>query len=173
MTSIRETRARAHVDKIREKLKCASCGSPHCVTPIEFHHDDHPAHPERRVGSLVKRGAPLEEIDLEISKCEPLCKICHLTLDGRIEAFIERGRKYGEQCIWCNKLDNHLSKGLCRTCYMKDYNDRWPRSSIVCRRGHYRIGVNLYINPNTGRRYCIQCQKEWGATPYYRTEEKK
>lgn len=168
---IRNKLAKDHVDTIREKLKCSSCGLPHSVSPIEFHHDDHLEYPERRVSRLVTYGVSLAEIDLEISKCLPLCRSCHQILDGRLDAMHEGNRKWGEYCLWCNKFYKPLKHGLCETCYYRNLRNNWPSCPIVCRRGHYKLGVNIYVSPK-GRRQCKQCKIDRDNRPYYRTEEK-
>jgi hypothetical protein len=171
---IRKKIAKAHVDAIREKLKCSSCGIPHLASPIEFHSFEHDGHRERRVSVLVNRGASIKEIDLEISRCEALCRACHVNTDGRLDTMIEwhRGKyKPIERCIWCKRLYKPLRRELCNTCYDREFRYNWPSSSIVCKRGHYKIGANVYVYPK-GQRECKQCRTERDNTPYYRTEEK-
>lgn len=73
--------AKEHVNGIRSRTVCAVCGGQ----PIEWHHDDHVLKPNRRVSNLTCHGFPLDVIDAEISKCEPLCRRCHMKADGRAD----------------------------------------------------------------------------------------
>jgi hypothetical protein len=166
---VRRRIAKAHVDTIKEKLKCSSCGLPHWVSPIEFHHDDHPTQPKRRIASMVNRGCSLKDIDLEISKCEAICHRCHMFLDGRLKTFIE-SRKIPQKQTICRRGHALSGKNLgirtngsryCRQCkYEYSHDERgWPTSKIVSKCGHYVLGDNVYT-AKTGYRRCLRCKIE-------------
>lgn len=83
---------KAIVRLIRGATRCERCGGQ----PIEWHHDDHPANPERRVANLVDDGKPLEMILAEIDVCRAYCHKCHATLDGRAELLRTMKHRRGE-----------------------------------------------------------------------------
>ena len=71
-------RNRRHVAAIRRKTKCDHCGGD----KIEWHRDGHKTH--ERISWMVVHGASIETIDAEIARCTPLCRRCHMRLDGRL-----------------------------------------------------------------------------------------
>ncbi len=76
--------ARAHVDAIRARTFCTKCSGQ----PIEWHSDAHLLNTNRRIAHLVALGFPIPVIDAEIAKCEPLCRSCHMRIDGRTAALL-------------------------------------------------------------------------------------
>jgi hypothetical protein len=164
--------ARDHVNQIKETLICASCGTPNYIAPVEFHNKEHDQYPGRRVSALVAQGRSRTIIDREIKRCTPLCRSCHMKLDGRTEALHkvtphQKGyRKPVERCRFCNELYKPLRKGLCNSCYKCEYIAEWPSYPIVCRNGHYKLGSNVYVSPK-GQRNCIQCKIDRDNKPFY------
>src|SRR5665647_1355588 len=69
-----------YVKGVRAVTFCDICGAQ----PIEWHNEDHPDCPHERVSSLVAQGKSRARVDAEIAKCVPLCKKCHMTIDGRM-----------------------------------------------------------------------------------------
>lgn len=68
----------AYVQRRRNESSCAHCGANggpwHGA--IIWHHPDNDGH-LGRVGDLVVAGATIEQIDVEIARCVPLCVPCH------------------------------------------------------------------------------------------------
>jgi hypothetical protein len=83
----RREKLRLAIDAIREKTVCEICGNQ----PIDFHRKEHEAHPAWRICNLLRRAAPFLTILEEIARCQPLCRRCHLTVDGRIHNIEQRG----------------------------------------------------------------------------------
>lgn len=157
----RKAAAQMYVDKIKAGLACVSCGA----LEIEFHNEEHIEYPHRRVSNLVSRGESLEIIDREIRRCTPICRSCHMQLDGRMDGLLESSKsriKPPEHCIFCNKLDKRLRDQLCARCYRYEYIlGEWPKSDLLCKRGHYKIGDNLYIHEKSGFRHCVKCRQDY------------
>lgn len=72
--------ARAFVAELRAKTRCVQCGNK----PIEWHSDEHIAKPSRRVSTMAGKGYSPAKIFNEISRCEALCRRCHVHGDGRL-----------------------------------------------------------------------------------------
>lgn len=85
--------ARAFMKQVRATTTCRRCGG----SPVEFHRDEHVARPLWRVHSLTGSGATIHRLRRELAACEPLCRRCHMTVDGRLAAasarFIEMHRR--------------------------------------------------------------------------------
>ena len=164
--------ARLHVEEIRTKTVCSSCGESKA---IDFHHKDHPRYPSHRISQLIWEGVSLDRIDREIEKCTALCRRCHLVLDGRLENLKKVNPHYkihvGPQryCRFCEKPCKILWEGLCRSCFEHERHG-WPSTKIVCKWGHLKIGDNAFINAQ-GYRACKQCQREGERRYYSRTKE--
>ena len=77
-------RAKQHVQQIRAQTICITCGRQ----PIDWHRVEHEQHPTWRIGHMTARGETIKRIDAEIARCTPLCRRCHMTLDGRIKIAI-------------------------------------------------------------------------------------
>ena len=71
---------KAIIDKIREETVCANCGKQ----PIEWHHEEHTIYPNRRISRMLSKNKTLESILAEINVCVPLCRKCHIRMDGRL-----------------------------------------------------------------------------------------
>jgi len=94
MTQNNRTWMRRLVRTIRARTICEQCGDP--TKRIEWHHDDHPQHPERRIANLVDDGKPLEVVLAEIAICEALCRKCHMSIDGRSDGLRDNTHSRGE-----------------------------------------------------------------------------
>jgi hypothetical protein len=107
------------VSGINKKTFCKLCGRQ----PIEWHKKAHEKFPNSRVSSLRTQGASIQRIKLEIDSCEPLCRSCHMKIDGRTEALIKsmpykKGHTYVEkiECFCCKKFFKPLRNGMCSGC---------------------------------------------------------
>lgn len=87
------------VNEVNSKTFCTHCGAQ----PVEWHHEDHPNNTNKRVSSLRTQGVSIRLIKIEMAKCTPLCRSCHMKEDGRIEALIKSHRPV-TQCISCGKF---------------------------------------------------------------------
>lgn len=67
--------ARAYVHALKA-APCMDCGGTWPPKVMHFHHRD-PAEKTASLAALVSRGAPREEIDAEVAKCDLLCANCH------------------------------------------------------------------------------------------------
>ena len=104
----RKARDTAYLRALRAETRCIRCGAQ----PVEFHHDDHPEHPTRRVGFLAHRGASLRRIQAEIARCEALCRRCHMLVDGRIG----QSRKEPRPCTQCGRPMMAVTRRICVNC---------------------------------------------------------
>ncbi len=118
----RKSAAKAHVKAIRANTFCARCGGQ----PIEWHSDRHLVNSNRRIAALVALGYSIEAIDDEISRCEPLCRSCHMAVDGRLKQL--RAKCPNQKgvilvgplpCKKCGRLAKPLRRGLCNRCNHK------------------------------------------------------
>ena len=75
--------------EVRARTVCARCGAQ----PVDFHRDEHTRHPLWRLNVLTGIGATIPRLKREIELCEPLCRRCHMTVDGRLRRAIEKLRK--------------------------------------------------------------------------------
>lgn len=73
------TERKEAVAALRAATVCERCGAQ----PIEWHNEEHPENPSRRVAYMAAHGYPLERVEAEIAKCEALCRRCHMGEDGR------------------------------------------------------------------------------------------
>lgn len=117
------------VEKINTKTCCAHCGEQ----PVEWHNPDHVEKPNSRVSSLRTQGASVERIQMEMDSCIPLCRICHMIEDGRLDS-LRKSQPYqlGEiyvpplPCSCCFRLSKPLRRKMCTGCYNHQMNIR-PR----------------------------------------------
>lgn len=75
----KKERAKAYVAAVRAKTFCRLCG----LQPVEWHNTEHEQEPLRRIANMVNRGCTAVRIQAEIDRCDPLCRRCHMALDGR------------------------------------------------------------------------------------------
>ena len=115
----RRSEATYFVSEVNSKTRCQVCGGQ----PIEWHHDDHPKHPNARVSSLRTQGASIRRIQKEMDRCIPLCRRHHMEIDGRLDNLIaNHPRKRGDiitvpvPCSCCNRPTKPLRNGMCVTC---------------------------------------------------------
>lgn len=107
--------AKQHVKNIRTVTVCRQCGAQ----PIDFHRDEHVQHPTWRVSNLAGGGAPIRRIDAEIELCVPLCRKCHMDLDGRLAdlpRLAPRRILPPKPCEKCGQPAKPLRNGLCVRC---------------------------------------------------------
>lgn len=95
---------------------CTECGSKPAV---ERHHRD----------GDTENNAP--------DNVTPVCRRCHMILDGRLAQLTGRGHEGG------------VASGV-------------ARRRDVCRNGHPQTPENLYVRPN-GARVCLICRREQDA----------
>lgn len=111
-------KARRYLARVRARTVCSKCGG----RPIEFHNEEHEKDSNRRVAHLAALGFPVQVIAAEISRCEALCRSCHMKLDGRLAALLAaRPRQAGmvfpaKRCTRCGKRYKPLRRGLCNAC---------------------------------------------------------
>ena len=122
------------VEAVNAVTFCARCGKQ----PIEWHHDDHPGKPNDRVSSLRTQGASLARIKAEMDKCEPVCRSCHMRLDGRAKALQEssprqKGKTYvpPSPCSCCGRITTRTRNGKCATCD-NHHSARRLRKTLSC-----------------------------------------
>lgn len=111
--------ATAFVEAVNAKTVCRVCDAQ----PIEWHGEDHPSRPNSRVSSLRTQGASVERIQAEMDKCVPLCRVHHMELDGRLDAFraagsYQKGQVYvpPKPCSCCQMMTTRTRNGMCSTC---------------------------------------------------------
>lgn len=132
-----ETRAIA-TEWLREyeaTVYCAECGAQ----PVEWHNEEHPDRPNDRVSSLRTQGASIERIKVEIDRCVPLCRSCHMRIDGRTAALHEaKPQQPGSRfvpdtrpCSCCNRPTKVVRNGMCSTCY-NHHSGLRPRLTPSC-----------------------------------------
>lgn len=103
--------------EVRARTVCVRCGAQ----PIDFHREEHVAHPTWRVPILVTGGVSPARIQREIDLCTPLCRRCHMTVDGRLERL--KAARYitptvpPRPCRECERMYKPLRKGFCPGCY--------------------------------------------------------
>lgn len=114
MSKAHKIKIRAAVRQIRAKTHCAVCGRQ----PIDWHSKDHDADHRRRIALMVGNGRSMASILLEISRCRPLCRRCHMLEDGRLAKLSGSRRPIGppKPCASCGKPYKPLRKGLCNRC---------------------------------------------------------
>lgn len=108
-----------YVRSINIKTSCVKCGKK----PIEWHREIHTVYPNARVSSLRSQGASVLRIKKEMSLCEPLCRTCHMTVDGRLK-ILRKNQPYKKNgvyvdaapCICCRKFYKPLRNGRCSSC---------------------------------------------------------
>jgi hypothetical protein len=77
---ITQARNVEHVRRRRAETVCERCGAQ----PIEWHSDSHVGNRRCQVSNLASGSFSIARIDAEISKCEALCRSCHMKTDGRL-----------------------------------------------------------------------------------------
>lgn len=97
--SKRRKLALQYTSEIRQRTPCAECGGP----MADWHNVEHLQFPERRVCALTSRGRPIDVIAAEIAVCTPLCRRCHMLVDGRREAHRPNSKK--TQCKYGHPFD--------------------------------------------------------------------
>lgn len=104
---------------IESNTPCQNCGGK----PIEWHNNSHPDKPNNRVSSLRTQGCSIERIQREIAICTPLCRRCHMKLDGRLASLLSKspykiGRVYvpPRPCLCCGVNTKRTRNGMCSTC---------------------------------------------------------
>jgi hypothetical protein len=164
-----KARARTFYKAIQIKTVCRGCGKQ----PVEWHNPEHKNHLGRRVHALVSLGYPVERIAAEMGTCTPLCRHCHMLLDGRLSKLIAaRPYKKGDcppakPCAECGQLAKPLRKGWCSKCAQKHWQNPFQRgistsstkTKTYCRNGHSLSGKNLYVHPKTGYGSCHACHR--------------
>lgn len=121
MASREERRAVAteFVLEVNANTVCAECGTQ----PVEWHHFDHCQQPNARVSSLRTQGASVARIQREMDVSTPLCRSCHMKVDGRAQALQQnKPRQRGtvfpvENCSCCLRPAKPLRQGMCSGCY--------------------------------------------------------
>lgn len=116
-------RNRAFVAEINGRTVCARCGKQ----PIEWHNTEHVELNRRgfRISSMVADGSSVERIQMEMARCTPLCRRCHMAEDGRLQKFVaDAGGRLPsglsllpKPCSQCERLFKPLRRGLCERCY--------------------------------------------------------
>ena len=115
----RKCHTKAVVFWLRHTTPCRQCGK----SPIEWHHEDHVDRPNDRVSSLVAQNRIWTRIEQEIKRCEPLCRSCHMKVDGRLLSLhINKPNQPGKSfpsspCKVCRRLSKPLRRGMCYSCY--------------------------------------------------------
>jgi len=107
--------ARSHVVAVRAATTCRECGRQ----PIDFHRTEHEQHPSWRVANLATAGRSIERIDAEIACCIPLCRRCHMRMDGRLQKLGTHPRQTtpAKPCAECGRMYKPLRRGKCSRCY--------------------------------------------------------
>jgi len=112
----------AHVAELRRTTPCAGCGGG----PVEWHSDRHIASPGRRVANMVADGYKLDDVLVEIAQCKAVCRLCHMTEDGRIVRLHESSKfQKGvvivppRPCVACGREAKPLRRGKCNRCRMR------------------------------------------------------
>lgn len=139
-------RNRSFVSSVNAATKCQECGAQ----PIEWHHFGHCKKPNARVSSLVTQGCSIARIQAEMDVCEPLCRTCHMKVDGRMASFLAaRPRQPGSSfvdpspCSCCGRVVKPLRRSLCSGCYNHQTGLRL-RSRPVC--GCRRTGGEVEVS---------------------------
>lgn len=130
---------------------CAQCGQP----GSDRHHRD---------GNTLNNTP--ENIEI-------LCRRCHMTVDGRLNAFLEMAKQPKPQlrteiapCINCKEPFKPLRKGRCRKCSLYFYKHKIERPlefTVIshCPRGHEYTPENTRID-RKGCKNCRKCRAEDG-----------
>lgn len=122
----RRLRAKRFVAKVRARIPCTHCQRVGC---IEWHNEAHIENPSMRVGNLAGCGRSLARIKAEMRASTPVCRHCHMKIDGRSAALTEsRPFKKGDRlpprpCAACDALTRVIRHGLCNRC------DKWRRKA--------------------------------------------
>ncbi len=115
-------KATRFVSRVNRIIKCQECGG----YSIEWHKNGHESQPNSRVSSLRAQGCSIERIKKEMRLSIPLCRSCHMKIDGRTNKLLhnrpfQKGKEYipKRHCIICDKLYKPLRKKMCYCCYEK------------------------------------------------------
>lgn len=116
--SRRIERNKKFVRRVRRFTVCANCGQQ----PVDWHREEHDSHPNWRVGNLGRGTASIDRIKREIRACTPLCRRCHMELDGRLARFMEIAKASPPPrpmvyCSECGEAARPSRRGLCGRCY--------------------------------------------------------
>lgn len=133
LLNIRRSEARAFMASVRQRIVCEICGKQ----PVDFHSDDHPRYPWRRLSSLVAGGASPSRLQREMDVCRPLCRTCHQVVDGRLAKFVSyqltaNGNALKTHCKRghpFNDKNTRTSKGhrWCRVCEREKWRENRPQ----------------------------------------------
>lgn len=119
----RRATAQAFVREVNARTVCAECGAQ----PIEWHNPAHLERPYFRVATLALQGRSVDRLRAEMEASTPLCRSCHMKVDGRSAALTEaRPRKAGDcfapkPCAACSQPFKPLRRGLCNRCSKRRY----------------------------------------------------
>lgn len=123
--------ARAYVDAVNEATYCAECGAQ----PVEWHNPEHVEMNRQgyRISSMVARGRTVDAIRAEMARCTPLCRRCHMTVDGRMRALVARMSQPREQqppkpCSECTRPYKPLRNGRCNPCYLRGRRQKYEET---------------------------------------------
>jgi ribosomal protein L37AE/L43A len=75
-----QRRNRDYIARRRAESCCSNCGRQ----PVDFHNEAHAGDHKRRIGAMTGHTVSLATIEAEIQRSTPLCRRCHMRLDGRI-----------------------------------------------------------------------------------------
>ena len=127
--------ATAFVTHINEATFCAECGEQ----PVEWHNYDHCNNPNARVSSLRSQGASVARIQHEMDISTPLCRGCHMRVDGRAarlreNAPYQKGLVYvtPKPCSCCELPYKPLRLGMCSSCYNHHSGLRIRKNRTIC-----------------------------------------
>jgi hypothetical protein len=93
----RKAQRKMYVDKIKEHYGCMLCDGEYPAVVLDMHHLD-PSTKESNIASLTLKGAAMDKLRAEVSKCIVLCANCHrlhhhagLSLEGleTVDAYLE------------------------------------------------------------------------------------
>lgn len=115
----RRAKARAFITQVNQDTYCVRCGKQ----PVEWHNIDHPLHANNRIGSLVTQGRSIARIEQELAICTPVCRSCHMALDGRYSRlqaacpnYLGVIRVLPKPCLICRREFKPLRNGMCYSC---------------------------------------------------------
>lgn len=123
-------RTRDWVTALRAQTTCARCGGQ----PIDWHNPEHVEDPRRRIANLA-HNTGIAAVAAEIARCEPLCRRCHMSLDGRLDRFAQawEARRTAPlapgRCDGCGREYAPLRRGLCSRCYDRQRRPPGSRST--------------------------------------------
>lgn len=114
---------RERIAEVNARTFCSNCGGQ----PVEWHNPDHVSLNQRlrRISNMIWRN-PWSEIQVELSRCTPLCRRCHMREDGRMQTFVAHGStsrtpQSPKPCAECHRLSKPRRRGLCGACYARQW----------------------------------------------------